>query len=104
MALRLAILTISDERHSLWRAVDQEGNVLDILVQCRRDKAAAMKFFRKLIIGCQYVPRVIIPDQRQSYSAAKQEIPPGVKHRQHHYLKNRVENSQQPTSQHEQRR
>jgi putative transposase len=50
-------LTISSERHYLWRAVDQEGTVLDILVQRRRDKKAAKKFFRKLLKGCQYVPR-----------------------------------------------
>ena len=49
----------------LWRAVDQEGEVLDILVQSRRDKKAAERFFRKLLKGLQYVPRVIITDQRE---------------------------------------
>ena len=52
-------LTIKGEQHSLWRAVDQEGNVVDILVQRRRDKRAAKKFFRKLLKGLTYVPRVI---------------------------------------------
>ena len=52
-------LTINGQRHYLWRAVDQDDNVLDILVQCRRNKQAAKKFFRKLLKGCQYVPRVI---------------------------------------------
>ena len=56
-------LTINGERHYLWRAVDQDGNVLDILVQCRRDKKAAKKFFRKLLKGLRYVPRVIITDK-----------------------------------------
>src|SRR6516164_1722841 len=51
------------ERQSLWRAVDQDDNVLDILVQKRRNKQAAKKFFRKLLKGLQYVPRVIITDK-----------------------------------------
>jgi putative transposase len=53
-------LTIHGERHYLWRAVDQEGHVLDILVQSRRNKTAAKRFFRKLLKGVTYVPRVII--------------------------------------------
>ena len=56
-------LTINGKRHYLWRAVDQDGNVLDILVQSRRNKHAAKKFFRKLLKGLQYVPRVIITDK-----------------------------------------
>jgi hypothetical protein len=96
-------LTIQGQRHYLWRAVDQDGNVLDILVQSRRDKKAAKKFFRKLLKGCQYVPRVIITDKLKSYEAAKRELLPGVKHRQHRYLNNRVENSHQPTRQRERR-
>src|SRR5499427_3861299 len=59
-------LTIHGERHYLWRAVDHDGHILDILVQRRRDKAAAKKFFRKLLKGCHYVPRVIITDQLKS--------------------------------------
>jgi putative transposase len=55
-------LTIHGERHYLWRAVDQEGHILDILVQRRRDKKAAKRFFRKLLKGLTYVPRVIITD------------------------------------------
>ena len=53
-------LTIQGKTSYLWRAVDQHGNVLDILVQSRRNKGAANKFFRKLLKGCEYVPRVII--------------------------------------------
>ena len=86
-------LTIKGEHHYLWRAVDQDGNVLDILVQRRRDKRAAKKFFRKLLKGLTYIPRVIITDKLKSYGAAKREILPGVEHRQHRYLNNRVENS-----------
>jgi putative transposase len=96
-------LTINSERHYLWRAVDQDGNVLDILVQRRRDTKAAKKFFRKLLKGLTYVPRVIITDKLKSYGAAKREILPGVEHRQHRYLNNRAENSHQPTRQRERR-
>jgi putative transposase len=96
-------LTIRGERHYLWRAVDQEGNILDILVQRRRNKHAAKKFFRKLLKGLVYVPRVIITDKLASYGAAKREILPGVEHRQHRYLNNRAENSHQPTRQRERR-
>jgi putative transposase len=83
--------------------VDQGGNVLDILVQRRRDKHAAKKFFRKLLKGLTYVPRVLITDKLKSYGAAKREILPGVEHRQHRYLNNRAENSHLPTRQREQR-
>jgi putative transposase len=96
-------LTINGERHYLWRAVDQDGHILDILVQSRRNKQAAKKFFRKLLKGLTAVPRVIITDKLKSYGAAKQEILPGVEHRQHRYLNNRAENSHQPTRQRERR-
>jgi len=79
-------LTIPGARHYLWRAVDQDSHVLDILVQNRRNKKAAKKFFRKLLKRLTYVPRVIITDKLKSYGAAKQEILPGVEHRQHRYL------------------
>src|SRR3989442_8212259 len=96
-------LTIKGEYHYLWRAVDQDGNILDILVQRRRDKKAAKKFFRKLLKGLTYVPRVIITDKLKSYGAAKREILPGVEHRQSRYLNNRCENSHRPTRQREHR-
>jgi transposase-like protein len=96
-------LTIHGERHYLWRAVDQEDNVLDILVQSRWNKQAAKKFFCKLLKGCQCVPRVIITDKLQSYGAAKREILPGVEHRQSRYRNNRCENSHRPTRQREYR-
>jgi len=83
--------------HYLWRAVAQDGEVLDILVQSRRDKKAAKRFFRKLLKGLQYVPRVIVTDQLGSYRAAKADILPGVEHRQQKGLNNRAENSHQPT-------
>jgi putative transposase len=63
----------------------------------------AKKFFRKLLKGLRYVPRVIVTDQLKSYGAAKQEIVLGVEHRQHRYLNNRAGNSHQPTRQRERR-
>ncbi len=90
-------LKINGRLHYLWRAVDQDGDVLDILVQSRRDKKAAKKFFRKLLKGLRYIPRVIITDKLRSYSAAKAEVMPGVEHLQQRYQNNRAENSHQPT-------
>ena len=90
-------IRIRGKLHYLWRAVDQDGNVLDILVQSRRSGKAAKRFFRKLLIGLQYVPRVIVTDKLRSDAAAKREILPGVEHRQSRSLNNRAEVSYQPT-------
>ncbi|GHO47404.1 IS6 family transposase [Ktedonospora formicarum] len=92
---------INGKTHSLWRAVDQDGNVLDILVQSRRNTHAAKRFFRKLFKGLQYVPRVIITDKLKSYGVAKREILRSVEHLQHKGLNNRAERSHQPTRQRE---
>ena len=89
-------IKIKGKQHYLWRAVDQDGIVLDILVQSQRNKKADKRFFRKLLKGLRYVPRVIITDKLKSYGAAKAEIMPGVEHRQHKRLNNRAENSHQP--------
>jgi transposase-like protein len=72
---------IRGELHYLRRAVDQDGHVLDILVQSRRDAEAAKRFFRKLPRGLQYVLRVIVTDKLRSYGAANRAILPGVEHR-----------------------
>ena len=96
-------LRIKGEIRYLWRAVDQEGTVLDILVQRRRNKVAAKKFFRKLLKGLGYIPRVIITDKLRSYGAAKKEILSSVEHRQHKVLNNRAENSHEPTRERERR-
>jgi putative transposase len=96
-------LTIHGARHNLWRAVDQHGDVLDILVQRRQDQAAAKTFFRKLLKGLTYVLRVIITDRLQSYGAATREILPSVEHRPHRALHNRAEDSHQPTRQRKRR-
>jgi len=97
------LLAIQGERHYLWRAVDQDGHILDIRVQSRRHKKAAKKFFCKLLKRLTYVPRVLIMDKLKSYEAAKRESLPSVEHRQHRYLNNRAENSHQPTRQRERR-
>ena len=90
-------LKINGRLHYLWRAVDQDGDVLDILVQRHRDKKAAKKFFRKLLKGLQYVPNMIITDKLRSYSAARAEVLPSVAHCQDKWQNNRAENSHQPT-------
>jgi putative transposase len=88
---------IAGKRHWLWRAVDQNGVVLDILVQRRRDKSAAKRLLRKLLKKQMRSPRVMITDKLASYGAAKREIMPKVEHRHHKGLNNRAENSHQPT-------
>jgi putative transposase len=94
-------LKINGRLQYLSRAVDQYGNVLDILVTSKRDTQVAKRFFRKLLKGCRHIPRVIITDKLASYGAAKRELLPGVEHRQHKRLNNRAENSHQPTRQKE---
>jgi putative transposase len=90
-------LKINGRIHYLWRAVDQDGDVLDILVQSKRDKKAAKKFFRKLLKRLQYVPSLIVTDKLRSYGPAKAAVLPSVEHRQQKHQNNRAENSHQPT-------
>src|SRR3954463_15616559 len=89
-------LMIRGKKHWLWRAVDQDGVVLDVLVQSRRDKRAAKRLLRKLLKRQSRVPCVMITDKLASYSAAKGEVMPSVEHRRHKGLDNRAENSPQP--------
>jgi putative transposase len=90
-------LRISGEQHYLWRAVDQHGVVLDILVQGRRNASAAKRFFKRLLAGLQYKPRRIVTDGLRSYGVAHRELLPDVRHRTSRYLNNRAENSHRPT-------
>ena len=83
--------------------MDQDGTVLDILMQRRRDRVAAKKFFRRLLKDLAYVPRVVITDKLASYGAAKREVLPSVEHRRHKQLNNRAENAHQPTRERERR-
>jgi putative transposase len=91
------VLTIAGVKHWLWRAVDQTGTVLDILVQSRRDTRAAKRLLRKLLMRQCRAPRVMVTDKLASYGAAKREAMPSVEHRMHKGLNNRAENSHQPT-------
>jgi putative transposase len=91
------VIKIAGVKHWLWRAVDQTGMVLDVLVQSRRNKRAAKRLLRKLLKRQCRAPRVLITDKLASYGAAKREVMPGVEHRQHKGLNNRAENSHQPT-------
>jgi len=100
-ATRQVVLTISGVKHWLWRAVDQTGTVLDILVQSRRDTQAAKRLLRKLLKRQCRPPRVMITDKLASYGAAKRDVMPSVEHRKHKGLNNRAENSHQPTRQRE---
>ena len=97
------VLKIAGVTHWLWRAVDQTGIVLDVLVQSRRDKQAAKRLLRKLLRRQGRAPRVMITDKLASYSAAKRELMPGVEHRRHKGLNNRAEHSHQPTRRRERR-
>ena len=81
----------------LWRAVDQNGFVVEVVVQSRRDKKAAKRLCRKLLKQWGRAPRGLITDKLRSCAAAMREIMPGVGHRQHKDLNNRAEKSHKPT-------
>jgi transposase-like protein len=87
----------SPGKHWLWRAVDQDGFVLDVLVQSRRDKKAAKRLFRKLLKKQGRTPRVLVIDKLKSYAAAKREIMPGASTARTRASITWVENSNQPT-------
>jgi putative transposase len=91
------VITINGKKHWLWRAVDQFGIVLDVLVQSRRDRYAAQRLMRKLLRKCGGPPRVLITDKLKSYAAANKDMGLRFEHRQHKGLNNRAENSHQPT-------
>ena len=87
----------------LWRAVDQEGDVLYILVQSKRNAKAAKRFFKKLLKGLQCSPRALVTDRLSSYTAAHRKLIPEVEHRRGGRLNNRAENSHRPTRERERR-
>ncbi|MET8538699.1 IS6 family transposase [Streptomyces sp. NPDC005065] len=94
-------IKVNGGRQYLWRAVDQDGNVLDILVQSKRDAKAAKRFMAKLMKKQRRVPRVLVTDKLRSYGVAHRELMSSVEHRSHKGLNNRAENSHQPTRQRE---
>ena len=96
-------VTIQGQRQYLWRAVDQDGDVIDILVQSRRDRRAAVQFFRKLLKREGHAPRRLITDKLRSYAAAHRTVMPSVMHSTRLHENNRAEVSHQPTRQRERR-
>ena len=90
------VVRIGGKPFWLWRAVDDEGEVLDMLVQKRRDKAAALKLMRKLLRKQGYAPEVMVTDKLRSYGAAKTEIWLAARHELGLRQNNRAENSHQP--------
>ncbi len=92
---------IRGERHYLWRAVDQDGDVIEILVQRYRNASAASRFFRKLLKGQGSKPWQLVTDKLRSYGAAHRSTMPSVDHNTERYANNLAEVSHQPTRQRE---
>ena len=90
------VISIAGKKHWLWRAVDQDGYVLDEIVQSRRDTKSAKRLLVRLLKKAGMPPKRIITDKLRSYGAAKREVMPAVEHRSHKGLNNRAENSQLP--------
>ena len=90
------VIKINGRTHWLWRAVDQHGAVLDVLVQSRRNTQAAVRLMRKLLRR-HGLPRVMVTDKLKSYVAANKDKGLKFEHRQHKGLNNRCENSHEPT-------
>jgi putative transposase len=94
-------VTIHGQRQYLWRAVDQDGDVIDILVQPRRDGNAARRFFRRLLRSQRQVPCRLVTDKLGSYRVAHHDLMPSVTHDTAPYANNRAKVSHQPTRQRE---
>ena len=90
------VVTIAGQKHWLWRAVDQDGYVLDEIVQRRRDTKAAKRLLKRLLKKQGCPPRRMVTDKLGSYAAARRQIMPAVEHRSHKALNNRAENSHLP--------
>ena len=91
------VVTINGQKHRLWRAVDQHGATLDVLVQSRHDRHAARRLMRKLLKKHGRVPRVLVTDKLRSYAAANRDLGLDLYHRHHKGLNSRAENSHQST-------
>ena len=90
------VIIIAGTKHWLWRAIDADGDVLDILVQPRRNAKAARRFLGKLVTQFG-APRVVVTDKPRSYTKPVQTLAPDADHRAHKGLNNRIENSHRPT-------
>jgi len=101
--LNEVVCKINGELVYLWRAVDQEGDTLEVLVQKRRNAKAARRFLHRLLKGLDHAPRATVTDELSSYAAACNEVLPAVEHRRGGRLNNRAENSHQPKRERERR-
>jgi len=88
---------INGKQHYLWRAVDQDGEVVDVYLQAKRDGAAAKRFFKRLLRSHGGEPRKIVTDKLRSYGVAHRELMPDVFHDTSQYANNRAEQSHEPT-------
>ena len=91
----IMVVSIQGRRMYLWRAVDSEGEILDLLVQPKRDKAAALRLMRKLVKKQGYAPSLLVTDKLGSYAAARRELGLSARHEQGLRKNNRAENSHQ---------
>jgi putative transposase len=89
-------LKVKGKKHWLWRAVDRDGLVLDLLVQERRNQEAAERFLRRVLDGEGQAPRVVVTDTLASYPPARKRVLPQTEHRRHKGLNNRAEHSHRP--------
>ena len=89
-------ITIAGRKHWLWRAVDQDGYVLDEILQSRRNTKAAKRLLTRLLKKQGVAPKRIITDKLRSYGAARRQVLPDIEHRSHKGLNNRAENSHVP--------
>jgi transposase-like protein len=89
------VVRIAGRRMYLWRAVDHEGEILDVLVQHRRDRRAALKLMRKLLRKQGFAPRLVVTDKLRSYGAAFRDLHLSCRHEQGLRMNNRAENSHQ---------
>ena len=90
-------MRIDGKQHYLWRAVDQDGEIVDVFLQRRRDGKAAKRFFKRLLKAHRMEPRKIVTDKLRSYGVAHRELIPDTIHDTSQYANNRAELSHQPT-------
>ncbi len=90
-------VSIQGKQHYLWRAVDQDGEVVDVFLQSRRDGKAAVRFFKRLLRVSRSEPRRIVTDKLRSYGVAHRDVAPDATHDTSQYANNRAELSHQPT-------
>ena len=90
-------MKINGKQHYLWRAVDQDGEVVDVYLQAKRDGVAAKRFFRRLLISHSCEPRKIVTDKLRSYGVAHRELIPETIHSTQQYENNRAEQSHEVT-------